>query len=71
MLGQFAGSFLADEIAHAQDDDKESKSDGDVEEISPSGIFLVGAQQVNAVVNIQQDRQQGLHPRGTRAIPAR
>ena len=47
---------FADEVTEAKDNDDENESDGDIEEIAPGIYALTQAQEMDAIVGIQQDR---------------
>ena len=57
----FGGSGLgwarfADDVTEAKDNDDENEGDGDIEEIAPGIYALTQAQEMDAIVGIQQDR---------------
>ena len=47
---------FADEVTEAKDNDDENEGDGDIEEIAPGIYALTQAQEMDAIVGIQQDR---------------
>ncbi len=47
---------LADDVTDAKDNDDENEGDGDIEEIAPGIYALTQAQEMDAIVGIQQDR---------------